>query len=99
MWERRSNEQIQQLYGKGNIVQFIKGTRLEWAGHVWRADKNIAKKVFENNLSRKRPRGRPKQRWLDVVKRDIQELRPDWHGDLMHAYNREEWKNLILAEK
>jgi hypothetical protein len=55
--------------------------------------------VLVNNLNRKRPRGRPKQRWIDVVKRDIQELRPDWHGDLMHAYNREEWKNLILAAK
>ncbi|KAL4103226.1 hypothetical protein QTP88_018603 [Uroleucon formosanum] len=99
VWERRSNEQIQQLYGKGNIVQFVKGTRMEWAGHVWRADNSIVKKVIVNNLNRKRPRGRPKQRWIDVVKRDIQELRPDWHGDLMHAYNREEWKNLILAAK
>jgi hypothetical protein len=99
VWERRSNEQIQQLYGKGNIVQFVKGTRLEWAGHVWRADNSIVKKVLVNNLNRKRPRGRPKQRWIDVVKRDIQELRPDWHGDLIHAYNREEWKNLIMAAK
>ncbi|XP_008189884.1 uncharacterized protein LOC103311866 [Acyrthosiphon pisum] len=99
VWERRSNEQIQQLYGKGNIIQFIKGTRLEWAGHVWRADNSIVKKVLVNNLNRKRPRGKPKQRWLDVVKRDIQELRPDWHGDLMHAYNREDWKKLILAVK
>ncbi|XP_025415570.1 uncharacterized protein LOC112687196 [Sipha flava] len=99
VWERRSNEQIKQLYGKGNIVQFVKGTRLEWAGHVWRADNSIVKKVLVNNLNRKRPRGRPKQRWIDVVKRDIQELRPDWHGDLIHAYNREEWKNLIMAAK
>jgi hypothetical protein len=87
VWERRSNEQIQQLYGKGNIVQLIKDTRLEWAGHVWREDNSIVKKVLVNNLNRNKPRGRPKQRWLDVVKRDIQELRPDWHRDLMHAYN------------
>jgi hypothetical protein len=53
VWERRSNEQIQQLYGKGNIVQFIRGTRLEWAGHVWRADNSIVKKVLVNNLNRK----------------------------------------------
>jgi len=62
VWERRSNEQIQQLYGKGNIVQFIKDTRLEWAGHVWRADNSIVKKVLVNNLNRKRPRDRLKQR-------------------------------------
>jgi len=71
VWERRSNEQVQQLYGKGNIVRFAKSTRLEWAGHVWRAD--IVKPVLVNKLNRKRPRGRQKQRWLGVVKRDIQE--------------------------
>jgi hypothetical protein len=38
VWERRSNEQVHQLNGKGSIVQFVKGARLEWIGHVWRAD-------------------------------------------------------------
>ena len=93
VWERRSNEQIKQLYGKGSITQFVKGTRLEWAGHVWRADNSIVKTVLVNNLNRKRPRDRPKQRWLDTVKRDMMELRPDWNEDMDHAYNREELKN------
>jgi len=25
VWERRSNDQVQQLYEKGSIVQFVKG--------------------------------------------------------------------------
>lgn len=52
-----------------------------------------------NNLNMKIPRGRPKERWLDVVKRDLQELRPDWHGVLTHVYNREEWENSVLVAK
>jgi len=99
VWERRSNEQIKQLYGKGSITQFVKATRLEWSGHVWRADNSIVKTVLANNLSRKRPRGRPKQRWLDTVKRNMKELRPGWNEDMNHAYNREEWKNLVLTTK
>jgi len=79
VWEGRSNKQIKQLHGKGSITQFVKGTRLEWAGHAWRADNSIVKKVLVNNLNRKRPRGRPKQRWLDTVKRDMKKLRPDWN--------------------
>jgi len=83
MWERSLNEQVQQVYGKGSIVQFVKGMRLEWAGHVWKADNTIVKTILVNNVNSKRPRGIPKERWLDVVKRDLQELRPDWHGDLI----------------
>jgi len=77
MWEKRSNEHVQQVYGKGSIVQFVKGVRLEWAGHVSRADNSIVRTVLVNNMNRIRPRGRPKQRWLDVVKRDLQELKPN----------------------
>jgi len=29
MWERKSNEQVQQVYEKGSIVQFVKGVILE----------------------------------------------------------------------
>jgi hypothetical protein len=32
--ERRSNEYVQQLYGKGSIIQFVKKARFEWTGHV-----------------------------------------------------------------
>lgn len=70
---------------------------MEWAGHVWKADNSIDKTVFVNNLNRKRSRGRQKQRWLDTIKRDMKKLRPDWNEDMNHAYNREEWKNLVLT--
>jgi chemotaxis regulatin CheY-phosphate phosphatase CheZ len=43
--------------------------------------------------------GRPKQRWLDTIKRDMKELRPDWNEDMDHTYNREKWKNLVLKAK
>jgi len=65
------------VIGKSKRGRVSEGTRLEWAGHVRKADNSIAKTVLVNNLNRKRPRCRPKQRWLDVIKRDIQELRPD----------------------
>lgn len=49
--------------------------RLEWAGHIWRADRKIIKKKKKNvtirSLSRKRPPGSPNQRWLDRVVKDI----------------------------
>jgi hypothetical protein len=32
-WELRSNAQLEHLYKKENIVQFIKNIRMQWAGH------------------------------------------------------------------
>lgn len=40
-----------------------------------------------------------KREWFNVVKREIPQLRSDWNGDLNYAYNKEEWKNLLLASK
>jgi len=53
VWERRLNEQVQQLYGNGSIVQFVKGAILEWAVHVWRPVNSIVNTVLVNNLNRK----------------------------------------------
>lgn len=76
---RRSNKLVHQLYGKGSIEQFVKSAKLEWAGNVWRAYHSIVKTVLVNNLNRKIPRGRPRQRWLDVVKRDHRSSKgPKW---------------------
>ncbi|KAL5243925.1 hypothetical protein ACI65C_011335 [Semiaphis heraclei] len=47
----------------------------------------------------KRPRGRPRQRWLDAVRRDIEELKPDWNGNLDLAYARDVWGKLVLEAK
>lgn len=48
-WQRRSNEQIKQLCGKSTVVQFLKGARLKWAGHVKRADNGIVQTILVND--------------------------------------------------
>ena len=46
--------------------------RLRWYGHVMRRDqKYIGKRVMEMELAGKRKRGRPRRRFLDVVKEDM----------------------------
>jgi len=55
--------------------------------------------VMVNQIDMKRPRGRPRQRWLDAVRRDIEELKPDWNGNLDLAYARDVWGKLVLEEE
>lgn len=68
----------------------MKAKRLEWAGHLWRADENIIKNVLIRNLTKTLPRGRPRQRWLDRVKKDT--LNTDNSKRLDEAMDRNEWK-------
>ena len=49
--------------------------RLRWYGHVMRRDQEyVGRKIMEMELPGKRKRGRPKRRFLDVVKEDMGEV-------------------------
>ncbi|KAL4148591.1 hypothetical protein QTP88_002780 [Uroleucon formosanum] len=98
-WLTRSNEELKNLYSKENVVQFVRTLRLAWAGHAWRADGSLIKMVMVNQIDQKRPKGCPKQRWLDVVRKDIEELKLDWNGNLDLVYAREVWGKLVLEAK
>jgi len=57
-------------------VEDIKIRRLSWAGHIMRMEEErIFKKRFLNgNFYTKRPVGRLRNRWADVVQRDALQL-------------------------
>ena len=54
------------------IAMFMRRTRLEWFGHVIRRDETEnTRAVVELERDVKRPRGRPKFRWRDNARRDM----------------------------
>ena len=74
------------LYGK------ITERRLKWYGHVMRMEEDhLVRRVMTKAIPGKRKRGRPKTRWKDVCKRDMQTvgLREGDEGE--RAY----WKETI----
>ena len=53
----------------------MKEDRLRWYGHVIMRDQEyVGRKMMEMKLPEKRRRGRPKRRFLDVVKEDMGEV-------------------------
>ena len=50
----------------------LREARLRWFGHAQRRDSgDIGRRMLEMELPGRRPRGRPKRRFMDAVKEDM----------------------------
>ena len=50
----------------------LRGTRLRWYGLVKRKEGYVGKRVTEMAIPGKRRRERPKRRWIDLVREDME---------------------------
>ena len=58
-----------------NIFRVIKYRRLRWAGHVARMKEGrSAFKILTGKPTGKRPLGRPRRRWEDNIRMDLEEI-------------------------
>ena len=93
-WRIRTNHEIQEMYGRADIVTEIKMRRLSWLGHMERmSEERGVKKVYRGVPGGRRLRGRPRKRWSDDVEEDL--LRMGVRTWRRKAINREEWNGII----
>jgi len=94
-WRRLHNEELNDLYSSPNIVRVIKSRRMRLAGHVGRMGGEMGVyRVLVGKPEGKRPLGRPRRRWVDNIRMDLQEVGcgyMDWIG---LAQDRERWWTL-----
>jgi hypothetical protein len=81
-WRKLHNEELNDLYSLPNIVRVVKAKRMRWAGHVARMgeDRGVHR-VLVGKPEGKTRLGRPRRRWEDNNKMDLQEVaegRGDW---------------------
>ena len=63
------------MYSSPNIVWVIKSKRMRWAGHVARVGREeLYNWVLVGKPERNRPHGKPRHRWEDNIKMDLQEV-------------------------
>ena len=83
-WRSLHNEELNDLYSSYNIVRVIKSRRMRWAGHVARmGEERGVYRVLVGKQEGKRPLGRPRRRWVDNIRTDLQEVGcvyMDWMG-------------------
>ena len=84
--DRRKMKELREEVGmKKHLKMKVTGSRMRWAGHVQRmGEDRLSKRAWKAEEGGRRRRGRPKLRWKDCVKRDLERA----------GTNDQEWKTI-----
>ena len=96
-WRRLHNEELNDFYSSHNIVRVIKSRRMRWAGHVARMGEERGCRGSCWETGGRRPLGRPRRRWVDNIRMDLQEVGcgcMDWIG---LTQDRDSCRTLVSA--
>ena len=74
-WRKLHNEELSDMYSLPNIVRVVKSRRMKWAGHVARMGEGRGVyRVLVGKPEEKRTLGRPRHRWENNIRMDLQEV-------------------------
>ena len=97
-WTKLHNEKLNDLYCSPNIFRVIISRKMRWVEGVERmGERRGVYKVLVGKPEGKRPLGRPRSRWEDNIKMDLQEVGcggVDW---IELAQDRDRWWTLVNA--
>ena len=97
-WRKLHNEELNDLYWSPIIVRVTISRIMRWAGHVARmGEKRGVYSVLVGKPEGRRPLGRPRRRWEDNIKMDLQKVRCEGKDWIELALNKESWRVLVNA--
>ena len=74
-WRKLHNEELNDLYCSPNIFRVIISRKMRWTGHVARmVERRGVYRVLVGKPEGRRPLGRPRRRWVDNIRMDVQEV-------------------------
>jgi hypothetical protein len=99
-WRKLHNEELNDLYSLPNIVRVVKSRRMRLVGYVARmGEERGGHRLLVGKPEGKRPLRRPRRRWEDNIKMDLQEAGGGC-GDWMElAQDRDRWRALVSTVK
>jgi hypothetical protein len=95
-WRRQHNKELNDLYSSPNIIWVIKSRRIRWAVHVSRMGEGRgAYRILLGRPEGRRPLGRPRHRWEDNIKMDLQVVGWEVVDWIDMAQDRDRWWALV----
>jgi hypothetical protein len=76
-------------------VRVVKSRRMRWAGPVARIGEGRVVQGFGGKPEGKSPLGRPRRRWEDNIKMDLQEVGGGCGDCMERAQDRDRWRALV----
>jgi len=96
--DNNSKEELNDLYSSSNIVRVIKSRRMRWAGNVARmGEEKGVYRVLVGKPKGRRPFGRPRRRWVDNIRMDLQDVGCGFVDLIGLAQDRDRWRKLVSA--
>jgi hypothetical protein len=94
-WRKLHYEELNDLYSSPNILRVMK-PRMRWVGHVaCMGEGTGVYRVLVGKPEQKRPLGRPRHRWEDNIKMDLQEVGCVRMDCIELAQDRDRWWALV----
>ena len=95
---RLHDEELHSLYCSPNIVRVIKSRRLRWVGHVGRIEEGRgAFRILTCRPTGKIPLGRPRRRWEDDIRMDLEGVGMNTRNWFDSAQDRNYWRAVLNA--
>ncbi|KAI5754231.1 hypothetical protein M8J77_006965 [Diaphorina citri] len=91
--DRIRNDDIRRMLQMESLEERMRKGRLRWYGHMKRMNcERLPKKMYEMRMEGMRPRGRPRYRYSDVIRADIQRKQGNWKDiEREQRYNDRNW--------
>ena len=89
---RKDKIRNEYVRGTAKLGDKLRNARLRWYGHVKRREEGyVGKTMMEMGVPGRRKRGRPRRRWMDLAREDMEKVGAK-EGD---EVDREKWKILL----
>ncbi|KAK5638268.1 hypothetical protein RI129_012563 [Pyrocoelia pectoralis] len=91
---RRTNQEIEELYERPDIIACVKQQRIGRLGHLERMDAvRLPKMIIYRRPIGKKRKGRSRKRWMNEVEKDLRDMKVGTWKET--ARNRGEWKKIV----
>jgi hypothetical protein len=95
-WRKLHNEELNDLYSLPNTVRVVKSRRMRWAGPVARIGEGRGvHRVLVGKPEGRTPLGRPRRRWEDNIKMDLEEVGRGCGDWMERVQDRDSWRALV----